>query len=272
LVGEENAMVALDSLHGVKAVNDRTHIPHRLDEGLGARLRAGVIVLASDQTVENEVRRAMALPGVEPFTSRIWNEATINPTTLAAMEDRIEGATRLILTGGRLDVVGFACTSGTMVIGEDTVFSRMRAVRPGIACSSPITAAMAALSVLGLSRIALLTPYVPDINARMRAFIEARGIEVPVIGSFSNDNDDEVSRISASSVHDAAVSLARQPQVDGLFISCTALRTLDVIAGVEATTGKPVIASNPALAWHLLRLGGVSDPQPQFGRLFTCGL
>jgi maleate isomerase len=52
-------------------------------------------------------------------------------------------------------------------------------------------------------------------------------------------------------------------------MSCTSIRSLDVIPEVEAETGKPMIAFNPALAWHLLRLGGIRDPQPQFGRLFT---
>jgi maleate isomerase len=32
--------------------------------------------------------------------------------------------------------------------------------------------------------------------------------------------------------------------------------------------GKPVTASNHALAWHLLRLAGIEDTVDGFGRLF----
>lgn len=53
-------------------------------------------------------------------------------------------------------------------------------------------------------------------------------------------------------------------------ISCTNLRCLRIIPEVEAQIGKPVLSSNLALAWHMLRLaGGIADPMPEFGRLFT---
>jgi maleate isomerase len=47
--------------------------------------------------------------------------------------------------------------------------------------------------------------------------------------------------------------------VDGVFISCTSLRAAGIIGHAEAALGKPVTASNHALAWHLLRLAGIRD-------------
>ena len=250
------------------AVN-KTHLPHTCDAGLGARLRIGLIELATDQTSEHEFRRILALPGVDLYQSRIWNDKNITPETLGRMEKDIEAATRVIMPDLRLDVVGFTCTSGAMVIGEDTVFSLIRKVRPGIACTSPITGALAGMKALGLKRIALLTPYVQSINDMMRDYIEARGVAVPVMGSFNNSNDDEVARISIESTKAAGIDLARSEHVDGIFVSCTSIRTIDILCEVEAVTGKPMLASNPAQAWHLLRLGGVDDKLPQWGRLFT---
>jgi maleate isomerase len=156
-----------------------------------------------------------------------------------------------------------------MVIGEDKVFSLIRKVRPGIHCTSPITGAIAGLKALGLRRVALLTPYVQQINDMMRSYIEARGIMVPVMGSFNNADDDQVARITPASTRDAAVELGLSRHVDGVFVSCTSLRTLDIIPEVEAAIGKPVLSSNQAQAWHLLRLTGVHDQLPQFGRLFS---
>jgi maleate isomerase len=103
----------------------------------------------------------------------------------------------------------------------------------------------------------------------MRDYIEARGVSVPVMGSFNNANEDEVARITLASTKAAAIDLARSPHVDGILVSCTSPRTIDIIGEVEAETGKPMLASNPAQAWHLLRLGGVTDALPQWGRLFT---
>lgn len=53
-----------------------------------------------------------------------------------------------------------------------------------------------------------------------------------------------------------------------VFISCPSVRTADIVEQVEAVLGKPVTASNHALAWHLLRLVGIPDKQNIMGNLF----
>ena len=102
----------------------------------------------------------------------------------------------MLLPGARFDVVAYACTSGTAVIGEGGVFNRIRAARPGVACTTPITAAYRRFKALGAQRIALLTPYIDEVNQTMRRFVEAQGVSVPVIGSFNHENDNEVARMS----------------------------------------------------------------------------
>jgi hypothetical protein len=52
-------------------------LPHRLDDGIASRAAIGVIVLATDQTMEHEFRRLLDLPGVAFYESRILNEAAI---------------------------------------------------------------------------------------------------------------------------------------------------------------------------------------------------
>jgi maleate isomerase len=158
------------------------------------------------------------------------------------------------------------------VIGEDNVFARIRDVRPRVACSTPITAAIAGLKVLRAKRIALLTPYIDSVNQMLRAHIEARGIAVPVIGSFNHENDNEVARISLDSLRAAILELGRHPEVEAVFVSCTSLRLAEIASSLESELGKPVTSSNHALAWHCLRLAGIADPLPQWGRLFTMRL
>lgn len=244
------------------------HLPFEVDDGIAARAAIGLVVLATDQTLEHEFRVLLKLPGVAFYESRILNDNAITPETLRDMEARIEAATGLILPGVPLDVVAFGCTSGSMVIGEERVFERIRAARPGIACTTPITAALEALRVLQTRRIALLTPYRADINLFIRDYIEARGVAVPVMASFNEEDDRRIARIDARSIRDAAIQVGSRPEVDGLFVSCTSVRFAEVAAEVEAELGKPVTSSNHALAWHCLRLAGIDDPQPAFGRLF----
>jgi maleate isomerase len=247
---------------------NRQHLPHRLDGGIAARAAIGVIVLATDQTMEHEFRRLLDLPGVAFYESRILNDSAITPATLAAMEARLTEATDLILPGLPLDVVAFGCTSASMVIGEEQVFARIREARPEVACTTPITAAFAAFQAVGARRLALLTPYRDDINRFMRDYIEARGFGVPVMGSFNEEDDRKAARIDLASIRDAAIDLGRADEVDAVFVSCTSLRLIDAVTEIEAALGKPVTSSNHAMAWHCLRLAGIDDVRRGHGRLF----
>ncbi len=253
------------------AVN-RTQMAFEIDQGVAARAAIGLIVLASDQTVEYEFRRIFDLPGVALYQSRIYNDATITPETLKAMAAGMTEAARLILPGIPLDVVAYGCTSGAMMIGDDKVTELIHKARPGVSCTSPMKAAMAAFEAFGARRIALLTPYLDEINQTMRGFIEARGVSVPVMGSFNEPNDNKVGRISPASIRAAALELGRSDLVDAVFVACTALRVVEIAAEIEAELGKPVTSSNHAMAWHCLRLAGIDDPQPHLGRLFTLPL
>lgn len=245
------------------------NIPFELSESIAARARIGLVVLASDHSIEHEWRRLLDLPGVALYQSRIENDPTINAATLKQMEARLTATTDLLLPGVPFDVIGYGCTSGATVIGPDRVAERIRAARPGVACSDPMSAALAAFRSFGAKRIALLTPYVEDVNLTLRAYIQSQGFTVPAMGSFNEDNDNNVSRISPESMHRAAFQLGRSDLVDGVFVSCTSLRVLDIITDLERALGKPVTSSNHALAWHCLRLAGIKDKRPEFGRLFT---
>jgi len=251
---------------------NRQHLPFRTDGGIATRAAVGLIVLATDQTIEHEFRRLLDLPGVAFYESRILNDAAITPETLKRMEVRLAEAASLILPGLALDVVAFGCTSASMVIGEERVFERIREARPGVACTTPITAAFAAFRALGARRIALLTPYRDDVNRFIRDYVEARGVSVPVMGSFNEEDDLKAARIDAASIRDAAIELGRSDRIDAVFVSCTSLRLADAVAEIEEALGKPVTSSNHAMAWHCLRLAGIDDVRHGQGRLFELPL
>lgn len=239
------------------------------DGGVGARAAIGLIVLASDQTIEHEFRLMLNLPGVAVYESRIYNANDITPDSLRAMESEIAQATRLILPGVALDVVGFGCTSASMLLGEDTIGARIHEARPGIAFTTPVTGAFAGLRALQARRIAVLTPYSDEVNAGIRDYVERAGFEVAAIGSFKERDDRVVARITPAAIADAAERLVVGSDAEALFVSCTSLRLVEQVAALEARIGIPATSSNHALGWHSLRLAGVADSLPQFGRLFT---
>lgn len=245
-----------------------TVLPFTMDTGVMARAAIGLVVLATDQTLEHEWRQIMRLPGVAFFEARLHNSSDITPQNLAAMEQDITGAVQLIVPDVPLQVVAFGCTSGSIVIGEEQVANRIRQARPGVGCTTPITGAVAGLRQLGVRRIALITPYVQSVNSLFEEHLIARGFEVTHIASFNHSNDNEVARIDASSLRAAILATGAHDDVDAVFVSCTSLRMVELTQEVEQALGKPVISSNSAMAWHALRLAGVHDSLPQFGKLF----
>ena len=245
------------------------HLPFETDDGIAPRGRIGLIVLASDYTIEHEWRQIFAAaPGAALYHSRIYNDNQITPETLRAMEPRIRDCADVFLPGAKMDVIAYGCTSASMAIGEEQVFERIREARPGVACTTPITAAFAAFDAFKARRIGVLTPYRADVNRIVADYIGARGYKVPVFGSFNEESDAVVASISPASIRAGVKRLAQEGGIDAVFVSCTSVRLAEAAADIEAEVGLPVTSSNHAMAWHALRLAGVDDAMPQFGRLF----
>ena len=93
-------------------------LPSELDGGVAARAAIGLVVLATDQTMEHEFRLLVRQPGVAFYESRVFNDFDITPETLRAIGARIAPSVELILPSILLDVVAFGCTSATMTLGE----------------------------------------------------------------------------------------------------------------------------------------------------------
>lgn len=251
---------------------DLERLPFQTDRGVGTRGALGLLVLETDQTIEDEFRAIWPPDGVALYAARLHNDPQITPETLREMEGLIAPTTKLLPFMVDLAVVAFACTSGALVIGEDRVAEIIRSVRPRAAVTDPVTAAIAALRATGVRRVGLLTPYVREINLRLRDALMARGLDIPVMGSFNEADDDIVARIAPQSILNAITEIGKSPSCDGVFVSCTSLRVARIVEQAEAIIGKPVTSSNHALAWHMLRLAGINDALSGFGRLFASQL
>jgi maleate isomerase len=244
-------------------------LPAELDEGPAPSAAIGLVTLANDTVIEPELRAFLPREGVAVYANRIPMPVDITPATLAAMEADLARTTAGIVPEMALDVVAFGCTSGSMTIGPDRVAARIREARPGIACTNPVSAGVAALRHLGCRRLALLTPYVASVNAIVERHLRAEGFDIRAAGSFELPRDTQVVRIRPRAIFDAGLALARETDAQGLFLSCTALRTSAVLARLEDALGMPVVSSNQALAWHCLRLAGCDAGVGGMGRLLA---
>ncbi len=221
----------------------------------------GLIVLETDETLENEARSAIP-PEASLHHTRIYSAPTVTPETLAEMEAKLPDAAATFPGHVTYDAIGYCCTSGATVIGQDKVAAAIRSAHPQAKTTDPITAVMAALTALGARRIGLLTPYTLDVSAAMQALLEANGFEITAFGAFEEAEEAKVARISEASTLAALLDVGAGDNVDAVFASCTNLNTFGVIEQAEKALGKPVVSSNSALIWHLSRLAGLSAAVP----------
>lgn len=243
------------------------HMSCELDEGPAPKAAIGLITLANDMTIEPELRAFLPSEGVALYSNRIPLPNIVTVDTLISMRDHIPAVTELIVPYSNIDVVAFGCTSGSMAIGPETVAAKVHESKPDVAVTNPVSAALKGLDALGCKRVALLTPYVDEVNAVVEAYVSSQGFDIVVKGSFKQPGDPQIVRVPPEAILQAGLELGSHQEADALFISCTALRVSSVIENLEQRLGKPVVTSNQALAWDCLRLAGCDTKVPGYGRL-----
>jgi maleate isomerase len=236
------------------------------DVGSHWRARIGYVLLAMEQTIQNDVYQ-LTPPGVGSFFTRVTMPNAVTVKNLMAVADDLPRAASLILPELTLDAITYACTSGSLVIGEERVKELLNQGAPGAKASSLVTGAIRALHALDAKKVVLATPYLDEINTLEYDYFNKRGLEVLDIQGLNITNDEDIARVSPKFMRDFARSVDR-PDADAVFISCGALRVLDIIEDLEQALGKPVVTSNQALIWDALRLAGIDDKLDQYGTLF----
>jgi len=154
------------------------------------------------------------------------------------------------------EVVAFACTSGSFVEGAAGEAALVAAMLDAGAPRAITTsgALVSACEALGVRRIAVVTPYVAAVTARLLAFLAEYGITTTA--SVGLNMLDGIWKMNYSHVLGAIAALDTTG-ADALFVSCTNVPTFDVIEPLQQRLGIPVLTANQVTMWSALRAAGV---------------
>ena len=253
-------------LHG----DSNRSIEIRFDDDTATK-RIGLVLLATDHTSERDFSSIVPSDQAAVYCNRIAFENPTTPQNLRAMQPRLAEGANLILPDEPLDVICYACTAASAVLGDDAVAQAIHRGKDSVPVVTPPLAARLAMKALGVRRISVLTPYIDETAAPVTRYFEDHGLDVSQTTNLGLDDDRRIARVSPNSIVAAAVQ-ALAPDSEALFISCTALRSMEVAQSIEDKTGKPVIVSNQAASWMCLRLIGIEQPIAGFGALFSLPL
>ncbi|WP_244421368.1 arylmalonate decarboxylase [Pseudovibrio sp. FO-BEG1] len=240
---------------------------NRFDEGAHPLGKVGFVLLATEQTIQDEMMR-LRPDGVGFHFARVPIADDISVSSLTDLGVDLSAAAARLLPDGSLDVVSYACTSGSLVLGEGRVNKELNAGAPNAKATSLIAAVVSALKFLKVRKLAVVTPYIDELNEQEKLYLESASFEVCSIKGLGLRKDSEMVCVRTEFIRDFA-RYNDHPEADALFISCGALRSLDCVQVLEDELGKPVICSNQALFWHVLNLLGVQARISGYGRLLN---
>jgi len=215
------------------------------------QLRLGIIVPSSNTTMEKEFNE-MKNRNITIHSARMkLKNVAIN--NLIEMEREAEKEA-LKLADAMVDVIAYGCTTGSLIKGKEHATKIERKIEritgtPTIATANAI---LRAIKELDIKKISLATPYIEELNRKEKEFLEANGIKVLKMVGLGIRENIKIGRVKPETVYNLALK-ANIKNSDGLLISCTNLRTIEVIEKLEEELKKPVISSNTATLWNMLR-------------------
>ena len=228
--------------------------------------KIGLLALSTDLTIEKDFNSVCHNLPLDIFVNRIHNENPLNKENLLKMYNQIEPITEKILPGEKISTVAYACTSGTIAIGEDKVKEKIQLAKPGCNVTTPITSAIKAFNKMNIKKLAVFTPYPESVNKTIYEYLIKKNINVISFSTFNLDLDVDFARVDSKYLSEILTKL-NISDADALFVSCTALPALEILDRVEKKISKPVFSSNQTLIWDTLRSVGYKSSIEGYGKL-----
>jgi maleate cis-trans isomerase len=238
---------------------------------IGWRARLGFLLPPGNPTVETEMI-ALAPDGVSVHFHRMTARGATGSLDgqderNRMMIDNIDASVEMLAMVDP-DVIVLAHTATSYSLGRQGEAELLRRLQSstGKRVITAFGSVLRALQRLDVRRLALGTPYSRETTLQGKAHLEAHGLEIVNFANLpgvTNIYDETAER---------AYQLARmvdRENAEAVFLSGTGLPTLPVLELLEQDLGKTVISSASAMMWHALRLAGVRQLIPGYGRLLT---
>lgn len=244
---------------------------------IGWRGRIGLLIPAPNTVIEYEFPK-MSPEGVSIHISRIHYPETTNPqkkeNNLIKMgSDAIHAAQEIACI--KPDVIAFCCTSGSFIKGEGYNREIIKNIEKttGIPTVTTSSAVLEVFKKLKLKKIVMATPYHKEVVEKEVEYFEKN---IPGFKILATNNLGIIGGLPKGNLYPPSAHIAAKEvyikEAEAIFISCTNWRTIEIINLLERDTGKPVITSNQATMWAILRKIGICSGNDEYGQLLSSKL
>jgi maleate cis-trans isomerase len=226
----------------------------------------GVLIPSTNTTCEIEYSRLLPAD-LQVHVGRLGKggSAAFSPSLDADVAYQAQ-----LLGTAKVEVVALAQTSASLFADNyDAVTIQRIQEAAGVPAVTSAMAIGEAVRALGARRIALVSPYSDEVIGRAKRYYETRyGLEVLALEGFGATDAYAIGKLGAGHARDAFARIDR-PEIEVLVVPGGNFPTMAHVAAWEQAFGKPVITTNQAALWAMLRVMGIGDPLPGLGRLLT---
>jgi maleate isomerase len=212
--------------------------------------RVGLMIPSSNTMMEVDFARDLP-SGAALHVARMFLEDTTPAAEVRMLDEFALPAARDLGTA-RPDVVVFGCTSAGALRGNDydTELCARISDLTGAPTVSTIGAVRAAIAASGATTIGVITPYVDELNEKIRASIEADGTRVAAVAGLGITDNFTIAEVGHDDIVAFAVralgQLAAQASIGLVFASCTNFGATAARPAIARRLGLPVVSSNQA--------------------------
>lgn len=227
----------------------------------------GVLIPSTNTTVEIEYTRLLP-PEWQAHYARVLSRSHGQSPFSPPLDADVEYQSRLLATA-RVEIIALIQTSASLFDDDydNATIARIEKAAGGIKAVTSANAVGAAARALGTRSVALVSPYSEEVNARARRYFEDRhGLRIAAVEGFAATDSYMIGHLGPENARDAFLRIDR-PEIEAFIVPGGNFPTMQSIAAWEREFKKPVITTNQAALWAMLRQLGSPDRLPGLGRL-----
>lgn len=174
-----------------------------------------------------------------------------------------------LLADAKVHTIGWNATSASwMGFEQDRELCRAIERRFSVPATTAVLSVNELLDLLGARRIAFVTPYREDVQARILELYRDTGYDCVAERHFDEQVNYAFAEIGDDPI-EAAIRAVAEARPDAVVVMCTNLRAAHLVARLESEIGLPVVDSVAAFIWKAVRLIGADTTRLKgWGEIF----
>jgi maleate cis-trans isomerase len=226
----------------------------------------GVLIPSTNTTVEIEYSHLLPA-SLQVHVGRLKSSGT-GPFA-PSLDADVDYQSQLLGTA-KVEVISLAQTSASLFADDyDEKTTQRMSKAAGVPAITSAQAVGEAVRALGVSRIALVSPYSQPVIERAKRYYESKyALQVVALEGFAATDSYMIGKLGPENAHDAFARINR-PEIEAFVVPGGNFPTMSFVPAWEQEFGKPVITTNQAALWAMMHIMGARDPLPNLGCLLA---